>query len=258
MKISDIKNQCSLSLEGNLFKAITITLFYTLINLLAQFFIISLKKSFSGLNLDELFLIIQILINLALLPLSYGLIVSLIKISKNEKVGYTDFINISLLNYTKIIKIFLSLFLRVILYVALCIFTLILAAIDFKNDAINILFDISFICSIVLIIGVALNYVFVLFINYDNPKKTCKEILSDSKNLIKKNKFKYILLILSFILWFIIFALFSKILTYFVDKTVNDFIVNASFSIITPAIIISQYIFYDDLNNKKVTKKEAN
>ena len=253
MKISEIKKQCSLSLEGNLFKAILITLFYTLINLLAQFILLKLKSVFA--NANTLFLIIQLVINVALLPFSYGLIVSLIEISKNKNISLTNFINVGLLNYTKTIKIFFGIFLRIIGYVALFMFALILSIINFGNPAITVLFRILLIISIIVLIIKSLNFVFVLFINYEDSKLSVKEIINKSKELMKKNKFKYILLILSFILWFIIFSLFGNILNYFIDPTYSIYVLNALFAIITPTITISQYIFYDSLANTNEIKK---
>lgn len=253
MKISEIKNQASLSLEGNLFKAILMTLFYTLINLLAQFILTKLNTVFANANI--LFLIIQLVVNIALLPFSYGLIVSLIELSKNKNVGLTNFINIGLLNYTKIIRIFLEIFLRIIGYVALFMITLLLCFANFGNPAINMLFLILFIVTSILFISKSLDFVLVLFINYDDSKLPVKEIIKKSKELMKKNKFKYVLLVLSFILWFIIFALLGKILNYFIDPTYSIYISNILFSLITPAITISQYIFYDSLENTNEIKK---
>lgn len=253
MKISDIKNQASLSLEGNLFKAIIMTLFYTLINLLTQFILFRLKSIFENANM--LFFIIQLIINIALLPFSYGLIVSLIELTKNKKIGLTNFINIGLLNYTKIIKIFIGIFLRILGYVTLFVIALMLSIINFGNPAINTLFIMLLIASIVLLIVKSLDFVLVLFINYDNPKLTVKEIIKKSKELINKNKFKYILLVLSFILWFILYALLGRILSNFIVQTYIIYILNALLSIITPMITISQYIFYDSLENTKKIKK---
>ena len=72
---------------------------------------------------------------------------------------------------------------------------------------------------------------------------------------MKKNKLKYLLLMLSFILWLIIFALFKNILNYFIDPTYSTYISNTLFAIITPAITISQYIFYDSLANTTQIKE---
>ena len=252
MKISEIKKQASLSLEGNLFKAILMTLFYTLINLLAQFILTKLNTIFA--NANTLFLIIQLVINIGLLPFSYGLIVSLIELSKNKNISLTNFINVGLLNYTKTIKIFFGIFLKIIGFVVLFTISLTLCVINFGNPAINTLFAILLIVCIITLLIKSLDFVLVLFINYDDSKLPVKEIIKKSKELMKKNKFKYVLLVLSFILWFIIFALFGNILNYFIDPTYSIYISNALLAIITPTITISQYIFYDSLANTKEIK----
>ena len=254
MKISDIRNQTSLSLEGNLFKAILMTLFYTIINLLTQFLLEKLSSLLT--NSSTLFIIIQILINTALLPFSYGLVVSLIEISKNKKISLTNFINVGLLNYTKIISLFFRVFLKIIGYVAIFLLALILSVMNFNNAALNTLIIILLLIGIIALIIKALDFVFILFVNYEHPKKSIKEIIKESKSLIKKNKIKYVLLILSYILWFIIFGLLGNILKYFIDQTLSLYITNLCFAIITPSITISEYILFDYLSNLKSKKKE--
>ena len=213
MKIKEIKEQAKIGLKGNFFKAIIITIFYTIINILVQMLIKNLSDAFSGLNLNGLFTIISIIINLAILPFSYGVIVSLVEIFKGKKISYTDFINISLLNYTKIIKLFIGIFFRVLPYVAIFSVCLFLFLFDFKNPAINLFNLIIFIISFIVLFIKSLNYALALFVYYDNPKLSCKEILNKSKSIINKNKFKYLLLLLSFILWFAFFALINKAMT---------------------------------------------
>lgn len=252
MKIREIKDQAFISLKGNLFKAILITLFYTLITLLIQFLLSKLETIL--LNAKTIFSIIMIITNISLLPLSYGLIVSLIEISKNKNISLTNFINESLLNYIKVIKIFLGIFLRILIYVAVLTLILSLIITNFGNNIINSIFGILLIINIIFLIIKSLDFVFVLFVNYDNSKLSVKEIINKSKELIKKNKLKYILLILSFILWFILFILFVNILSYFINPTYSIYILNILFALITPWITISQYVFYDSLENTKEVK----
>ena len=247
MKIKEIKEQAKVGLTGNLFKSIFITLFYTIITILFAFLSGKLNSHLLHANTT----IITILINLILLPFSYGVLSSLINIFKGKKVAYTEFINISLLNYSKIIKLFLSLFLRILPFMFIVATFLVLINTNFNNIIINyIALILSFITLVILLIKI-LDYIFVLFINYDNPKLSCKEIISKSKSIIKNNKFKYLLLILSFILWFIIIVLINRLLMYFIsDITIISYINSIMIAFITPMITISQYIFYDNLSNE--------
>ena len=149
MKISEIKNQASISLKGNLFKAILITLFYTLITLLIQFLLSKLETIL--LNSKTIFSIIKIITNISLLPLSYGLIVSLIELSKNKNVNLTNFINESLLNYIKVIKIFLGIFLRILIYVAILVILLSLIISNLGNNLVNSIIVLKYIHKIFLL-----------------------------------------------------------------------------------------------------------
>ena len=251
MKIKEIKEQAKIGLNGNFFKSIFVTLFYTIITILAGLLINNIKNSFSNINFKLLLDILVGLINLALIPFSYGVISSLINIFKGKKVDYTEFINISLLNYAKIIKLVLSMLLKILPYIFIFTVALVLAITNFNNNIINILTAILCLTSIIVLFIKTLDFTFVLFVNYDNPNLTCKEILLKSKSTIKSKKCKYLLLLLSFILWFAIIVLINRLLMYFIENTtIISYINNILIAIITPIITVSQYIFYDDLTNE--------
>lgn len=251
MKIKEIKEQAQIGLKGNFFKSIFITIFYTVITLLAQLLINKISKYLSNENLKTFLNFLILLINFALLPFSYGVISSLINIFKGKKVNYTEFIDISLLNYTKVIKLILSIILKILPYILIFVVTLILALTNFNIFLINILTSILCITSIILLFVKTLNFTFALFINYDNPDLSCKEILAKNISIIKNNKCKYLLLLLSFILWFAIIVLINGLLKYFIeDFTIINYISKFLIAIITPIITISQYIFYDNLTNE--------
>lgn len=259
MKIKEIKEQARISLKGNLFKAILITIFYTIISILIQMLIKNITNIFSTLNANEVLTIITIFINIAFFPFSYGVIASLIDISKGEKVSFTNFINISILNYTKIVKLFLSILIRLLIHVAFLVITLILATYNFNNPAINLFALILFIASCINLFIQALSYALALFVYYDNSTTSCKEILNNSKKIIKRNKFKYLLLLFSYILWFAFFALINKAMTILgININIINYTINILTACITPVITVSQYIFYDNLADKILEKTEKN
>jgi len=247
MKIKEIKEQAKIGLTGNLFKSIFITLFYTIITILFAFLSDKLNSHLLHANTT----IITILINLILLPFSYGVISSLINIFKGKKVDYTEFINISLLNYGKIIKLFFSILLKILPFIFIFATFFVLTNTNFNNIVINYIAFILTVTSFILLFIKALDFTFALFLNYDNSNLSCKEILANSKSLIKNNKCKYLLLILSFILWFAIIVLIRRLLMYFISSyIIINYISNILMAIITPMITISQYIFYDNLSNE--------
>ena len=247
MKIKEIKEQAKVGLTGNLFKSIFITLFYTIITILFAFLSDKLNSHLLHANTT----IITILINLILLPFSYGVISSLINIFKGKKVDYTEFINISLLNYGKIIKLFFSILLKILPFIFIFATFFVLTNTNFNNIVINYIAFILTVASFILLFIKALDFTFALFFNYDNSNLSCKEILANSKSLIKNNKCKYLLLILSFILWFAIIVLIRRLLMYFISSyIIINYISNILMAIITPMITISQYIFYDNLINE--------
>ena len=185
------------------------------------------------------------------MPFSYGIISSLINIFKGKKVDYTEFINISLLNYSKIIKLFGLIFIKLLPYILILAISMGLAITVFDTSIINTISDILFILVLIIFIFKLLDFNFTLFINYNNPTLSCKEILEKSKITIKNNKFKSILLLASFILWFLIILVIVTLLSYFIKNTiVLEYIITFLLAIITPSITISQYVFYDDLTNE--------
>ena len=249
ISIFELRKQTSLVLEGNLLKAIIISLFSTLISGLAEFGLFKLSGFLP--NHSNIFYIIQLLVSVILLPLSYGVIVSMIRISKNENVTITDFINIAIMNYSKVIKIIFNIFIRIIGYVFLFTIFLFLLAFSKQNDALVLLFSLLTIASFIILIYKAMNYCLAFFINYENPNKPCKEILKESSLLMKKNKLRFILIVLSFILYFIIIGLISKISRLLINEEINNVLLKFLFALILPSITICQYLFYESLKSNK-------
>ena len=114
MTISELKKDAKTRLKGKMGKAFGIMAIYFIISFLLQLIGTFLKN-------QTLNIIYQIVILIVTFPFSYGILASMIKLSRNEEVGITDFINIGLQNLGKIWGIFgwtlLKLLLPTILYV---------------------------------------------------------------------------------------------------------------------------------------------
>lgn len=98
-----------------------------------------------------------------------------------------------------------------------------------------------------------LKYALVPYIYKSNSELPPKEIVQKSKELMKKQKLHYISLILSFSGWLLLTAIILFILSYFVDAVYLTPIVIAFYALIRPYIIMSNWNFFEDLNNNEQT-----
>lgn len=250
MTISETKDTARKTLSGKLGNAYIITSLYTLITFSLKY--ISKLLSFKNTTFSSLLIIVFGLIQLFF---GYGLISNLIKISKQqEPVPYTGFITDAILNITKVFKLIIGIFFRlllpllglsIILYIESYLSNM---AIDNNNYKLaSILMLIVFILAFIGIIIYVLNFAFAIFCLIDENDKSTTELLKKSKNLIKGNKLNYIKLVLSFIFYYILIFLVGLLLSRFLDTFAISIILTILSMLLTPYITISQYIFYEEL-----------
>ena len=114
---------------------------------------------------------------------------------------------------------------------------------------------IIFVITLIILIYFLLKYVLSPFIYYEKANASSKEIVTTSNKLMKKKKLKLILLMLSFIGWFVLIGLIVSILAYFVEiKYITPFVL-VLYSLLKPYITVSQSIFYEDCIDEQEIKK---
>ncbi len=251
MSISELKKDAKIKLSGIYFKTIIINILYLLI--------ISVLEMIGNLiNNNILSIIYQTILLFVTLPFSYGLLVSMLKLSRSENVSLTDFINIGLQNSKKVLKVFGRLLLKIIFPIILIIISSIIFTIILIYTLYNsistiplIICGIILIASIVYYIAKLLSYILIFYIIYDNKDITSKEILEKSHKLMNSHKLDYILLYISFIGWYLLISVCSKILLMFVNQILAILFLGISILLLIPYISFSLINFYEELINTK-------
>ena len=216
MKASEIRRQARETLRGKWGKSVCITLAYIVI----VFIILLITELFeSGSVIKTIVQIIQIFINV---PLSLGFAYSMIKIKRNEEVRPFDFLKIGFKNFGRAWKLDLRIFLKLIvpiiiliiglvfIYVALFGATLVVYELSDVELDWNLLSNIFYIGIAIYLLGLILSIIFgllyslVFMVAYDNPYMAASVAVNKSAELMRGNRWKFFVLILSFLGWAIL------------------------------------------------------
>ena len=189
MKISEIKKSAKIKLTGNYLRCATSSLLYFIMSSLIVFF---QNKASNSIENSIVLAIIQALFLLLSCILGYGTIANILELTDVKTTSVTDFINITLKNFIKYIKIALRVLIKVLTPLIIFIFAMFywFGTMVAKQNSVNFLcFNqnlvllASFICilSIILLVYYILKYTLVAYINYENPEMNEKEIVEKSK-----------------------------------------------------------------------------
>ena len=259
MKISDIKKSAKLKLSGNYFRCASSSLLYFIIISLITFF----QTKLAGLTNNSIVLAFLQAISLILSwILGYGIIENIIDLTEVKTNSITDFINSTLKNTIKYTKLGFLFLIRILAPLTLFLF----AIFYWIGNNIAKIHKVNFLCfnqnlvtlslcivlvALILLIYFILKYVLIAYIYHNNKELSEKEILDKSKELMKKNKFNYILLLLSFFHLFLFGALILFVLNFFIEaKYLTPFMV-FFYSMIKPYLIVAKSEFYKELNEEK-------
>lgn len=222
MVLSDIRKSARESLNGKWGKGVLITLIFMAFEFVLGF-ISSLVEDIAFLGF--IFNIATIVISI---PISFGIIISFMKLKRGEDVQCYEFFTLGFSNFARSWKIagnmLLKMWLPILLYV-LATFALVFA-ITFgmvasamaKSSIFVIIASILgialFIASFVYLFITALSYSLSYMIAFDNETMEGKEVVEESKKLMTGNRGRLVLLQLSFIGWAIlsIFTLYIGLL----------------------------------------------
>lgn len=151
------------------------------------------------------------------MPLSFGLLISFIKLKRSEEVGPFDFFKNGYANFSRAWSIFGHMLLKILVYIIIAVIGAvilgfstgtaiagaILASSEITQATIIGVFVGSFlyIGSAIFALPKEFLYVLSFIIGFDNPEMTAKEAVEKSAELMKGNRFRYLFLGLSFIGW---------------------------------------------------------
>lgn len=207
MPPSEIRKDAREALRGKWGKAVCIVLVYFVFTF-AIGFIQGLFKKGSAIYtiIDLAFLVISI-------PLSFGLIISFMKLKRDEEVSCFDFFKDGFSRFAKSWGIWFHTLVRLLLpMVCLVLIIILMAVLTSANTlhpkTLNIVLVIAsvalYIATIIYVVTRALLYALAYNIGYDNPELSSKACVLKSEALMKGNRGNYFLLELSFIGWAIL------------------------------------------------------
>lgn len=256
MKITDIKKDAKVRLIGKYPNAV-LMFFINFVMIMAFSALYSLSDNF--IVIISYFILLSFFID----SLYFGLTSSMMNITRNEDTTTTKFIDIALHKFLKIIKISLRLFLK--LLPALICMMISSFGLRFSISAEGISNGYIFVAScaiyvISLIWGMIkfISYSFTNYILHDNPDFSSNQILEESSRLLKNNIGKYILLNLSFILWYLLLFAILRIIVHFSNnKFLLSMVMYIGISFIAPYVTASNVVFYEDLVEEKKSEPIA-
>lgn len=185
------------------------------------------------------------------IPISFGLIISFIKLKRDENVGAFDFLRDGFATFKRawgialrmIVKMIVPIILEVIAMVILIAssFSVLITGLAGNASALQSASGGTLLGFILVIVAgiyayvVSLRYVLSYFIAYDNPELSCKEAVEKSNEMMKNNKGNYFVLTLSFIGWAILAAIPMGI----------------GYLWLIPYMMVSQICFYEELKGNQ-------
>ncbi len=244
---SNLRANAREALRGKWGKASLLTLFYVLITF-AITFLLNLVPIVGP--------IVQLIINL---PISFGFLVTFMKLRRDEDVAYTDFLSIGFSYFGKVWGVFGNMILKMIVPIILvAIFVVIfivgiggsiygIAMLSMYNThastsagfgGLAIIGFIGYIVSIIYAVVKGYLYSLSYYVLYDNPDKSGKEIVETSEAMMRGNRWSFFWLGLTFIGWAILsmFTLYIGLLW------------------LIPYIMVSFVCFYEALADRTETK----
>lgn len=157
------------------------------------------------------------------IPLSYGLLVTFIKLKRGEEVSYIDFFNLGFSNFGKVWAVFGNMVLKLIVPLIILVVSIMLMAfggagalvgVALKTASATVGFSgitiiglIAYIASVIYLVVKGYLYSLSYYILNDNPDKTGKEIVEESEKLMQGNRWAFFWLGLTFIGWSILACL---------------------------------------------------
>lgn len=258
IKSSEIKQVALTNLKGKWPKAFSITALFTLVNI-ALSYVLTVVQNLTT-NTPILHYGVTLIYLAIFLPLSFGLISSIRKLLKEEKVDCTTFLNDAILNSTKVISIFIKTLLKILLPSILIIvgilgiLLLTTFILPFTEPTLSGYALYIYLLSAFVFVGIAISvlpYSLSSYVLTDNKDLTAKEIIMKSADLMKNNKWNLVKLLLSFLGWLILISISSTIIGMLTFEAMVNYVQWFGMIFLMPYLLASLSTFYEEtLNNQ--------
>lgn len=206
MPPSEIRKEAREALKGKWGKCVCILLAYMIFT-----FILGLVEGIFVTS--KFYLLIELLVLLISMPLSFGLLISFMKLTRGENVKLFGFLSDGFSRFGKSWGIFFQTLLRMILPIICIVLVAFLLGFSIAfgaasgNYILTIFIVAIYIATIIYAVSRGFLYVLAYYIGYDNPEFSSKACVLKSEALMRGNRGSYFLLELSFIGWAILACL---------------------------------------------------
>lgn len=198
MNSSEFRTEARGSLQGKWGKAALIVLCYLVVTLLLE--------KVTGILGDFLS---SLVITIIEIPLSFGFVISVFKLFKDESVGFFDFISNAINNFSKSWSITWRMILKLLLPCIILVISIVLLGITAATGNSSLFGILSVVIVVDSIYFTMKSYYYQLsfIVAADNPEMTGLEAVEKSESLMQGRRFKLFCLQLSFIGWIILGAI---------------------------------------------------
>ena len=207
MPPSELRKEAREALAGKWGKGVCIILAYALISFILELVMLAFQAN------QVVSLVLSLLVLIISVPLSYGLIVSFMKLKRGDSTSAFDFLEDGFKNFSRSWKLELWTFVKLLLPILCLIIVIALLVATFGTMyivgnnlkiGIGIIISVLYLACVVYIVVRSLLYALAQFIAIDNPEMTAKECVLKSQELMTGNRGNLFLLALSFIGWIIL------------------------------------------------------
>lgn len=214
MIASEIRQKARENLTGKWGKAALIALVFSLIMLAISF----VSGILTAIPLIGIFVPIGIIV--IEVPIFYGLIITFLKLKRNETVDYADFLNDGFKNFARSWKITGNILLKLLILLVLAFVFLIMCGFGATFGLTSLFLGskfatvgfssfgfvgiIGYIVCLVLLVVKGYLYSLSFFIAYDHPEISEKEAVEESEKLMQGHRWNLFWLFLTFIGWAIL------------------------------------------------------
>lgn len=260
MPASEIRKDAREALKGKWGKAVCIILVY-----LALSFVVGFIQGLFKVG-SAIYTIINLAYVIISIPLSFGLLISFMKLKRGENVSCYDFFEDGFSRFGKSWGIWFHTFIRLLLPIVCLILVIIFAAVltvfpfSLMRSSLLTVSLVLFIATIFYIVPRSLLYVIAYNISYDNPELSSKACVLKSEALMKGNRGNYFLLELSFIGWLLLIMVPMFIIAYLNVAVLLDILSRLAFDVafifLSAYILVSTVCFYERVAKPEVKKVE--
>lgn len=277
MKFSELKKEAIIKLSGKMKKASCIYFLFIFLFIVLYLIFYKLFTNFlPDATLETVINIISNVLPILLIPFSFGILASMVKLSRNEDVKIFDFLKFGIKNIAKVFKVYIVMIIKQWKAILLYAISYILLILIQNNILVGIIpaFISLFLtlAALIMFIKKSLSYSLAFYILHDNLDDKASDILDRSEKLMNGYKFKIVLLDLSFIGWVLLIVL-TTILAAFLSvipfiETINNLLgyINTNIHSLTliigillllPYVAFTKVNFYEELiSNEKIENIE--